>query len=216
MSLVGHWPLDEDSGSAIDYSGNGNDGTVDGPLQGVTGVVGTGAYFFDGFDDVIKASGTELDTTTNEWSISLWIKRNGSFGNQQKFFGQTAGDGSYTGGQVNVQFYTDDRLYVAIGSVGTATIGNTVVDDTDWHHVSVTFDNGTFTSYLDGNEDGSASVGNPHSVSSDPLWWGAAYNEYFDGTIDECRFYDRVLTQSEVQYLYDVSNEAYFESSVKQ
>ena len=53
-SLVGWWTFDEGSGTiAYDYSGQGNDGTIEGDPQWVAGKIG-GAMQFDGDGDQIQ------------------------------------------------------------------------------------------------------------------------------------------------------------------
>ncbi|GAH38015.1 unnamed protein product, partial [marine sediment metagenome] len=52
-SLVAHWPFEETSGtSTADVSGNGNDGTINGPVS-ATGKIDL-AFQFDGVDDYIE------------------------------------------------------------------------------------------------------------------------------------------------------------------
>ena len=55
MTLIGYWPLNENSGKAYDRSGNGNHGSLNGAVtQGETGLLGNTAYDFDGNDDYIQ------------------------------------------------------------------------------------------------------------------------------------------------------------------
>ena len=56
--LLGWWRLDDGAGNtAIDFSGNGNDGTLEGDPQWVAGWIG-GALEFDG-DDYVDTGNTE-------------------------------------------------------------------------------------------------------------------------------------------------------------
>ena len=74
--LIGHWRLDETSGTtATDSSGNGNDGTMTGGLDGATnsvsGQIDT-ALDFDGTDDDIDV-GDILDSSPN-LTVMAWVK----------------------------------------------------------------------------------------------------------------------------------------------
>ncbi|MDT8301292.1 MAG: hypothetical protein RQ760_07385, partial [Sedimentisphaerales bacterium] len=73
--LVGWWRFDEGSGTtAVDSSGNGNDGIFNGDPQWVMGYFG-GALEFDGVDDWLDCgSDPSLDLTT--WTITFWLKVN--------------------------------------------------------------------------------------------------------------------------------------------
>ena len=72
-----------------------------------------------------------------------------------------------------------------------------------WHHVALVSDGATLLAYLDG-----APWGTPWTVAlgavSGPLqvgaWiWAGGNADYFAGTIDEVRVYNRALAQGEIQ-----------------
>ena len=72
--LVAHWPLDEGGdGTARDASGNGNDGTLNGPTWD-SGKFG-GALSFDGSNDFVDCGNSStLDFGTGDFTVSAWIK----------------------------------------------------------------------------------------------------------------------------------------------
>src|SRR5690606_37304729 len=76
--LVGHWKLDEESGTLADSSCYGNDGTaIGGPEYASSGKIGY-AMGFDGVDDNVNigdpASG-ELDfNATQSFTYSIWVR----------------------------------------------------------------------------------------------------------------------------------------------
>ena len=81
---VAHYKLDETSGStAIDSSGNGNDGTINGATVNQIGYNGSvGAYSFDGTDDYVDIghiSSLNFSRTDN-FTISCWVNVNGISG----------------------------------------------------------------------------------------------------------------------------------------
>ncbi len=77
--LVGHWTLDEASGTIADSSGNGNDGTIVGNPTQIPGVAGMALEFHGqgaavgGGDHINCGSGASLDIT-GQTSIALWIR----------------------------------------------------------------------------------------------------------------------------------------------
>ena len=73
--LVGYWNFDEGSGTvALDSSGNGLDGTLNGDPQWVVGQVG-GALEFDG-DDSVEIPHNYLLSITDEITITAWTYMN--------------------------------------------------------------------------------------------------------------------------------------------
>ena len=68
--LVVHWSLDEGSGTtAHDFSGNGNDGTLNGDPQWATGKT-DGALEFDGTGDYVEVPRVVQD----DFTLMAWIK----------------------------------------------------------------------------------------------------------------------------------------------
>jgi hyaluronate lyase len=89
------------------------------------------------------------------------------------------------------------------GSLGTANIR-----DTKWHHVAVTFDRQTYmTGYVDGivqSTPKSISARTGSIANANNLFigvYGDGVINYFNGTIDEVRIFDRALSPEEVATL---------------
>jgi|GEM_PF-2372193 len=84
MVLVGYWPLDEGSRStAMDYSGNGNDGDLNGSIaQGQIGILNNTSYRFDGTDGYVDTNSKIVDnilsSSRSKISISMWLKTSSS------------------------------------------------------------------------------------------------------------------------------------------
>jgi hypothetical protein len=71
--LIAHWQFDETSGSiAHDASGNGNDGTLKGDPQWVSGRIG-GAIEFDGVDDYVDVGSVGISGTVQR-TMAGWVK----------------------------------------------------------------------------------------------------------------------------------------------
>jgi len=83
--LVGYWNFDEGLGiTAYDLSGNGSNGTLNGPPSWVKGKI-EGALSFDGVDDYVQATVSQSTTTVSFWMQSpggAWqhiINNNGTY-----------------------------------------------------------------------------------------------------------------------------------------
>ncbi|MDY6788520.1 MAG: hypothetical protein SVV03_01010, partial [Candidatus Nanohaloarchaea archaeon] len=70
-SLIGFWRFDKTTGNAKDYSGNQNNGKINGTTRGVTGIFSTNSYKFDGNDTIEIPSNTDFDLTNA--TFSTWI-----------------------------------------------------------------------------------------------------------------------------------------------
>jgi len=169
--LVAYYPF---NGDAKDYSGNGNDGTVNGATL-TNGVIGQ-AYSFDGVDDYIDLSNINTTTLSN-CSISFWRK---SLNSTQWLLlkGQTTSH--YLMAVSTVNFY-----HSGVGSGVTVYEDGAVVlkdnRNNNWHHYVATGVNLTSWAAI--------------SLSN---YTGYQYN----GSIDDVRVYDRVLSQGEINTLY--------------
>jgi hypothetical protein len=197
-NLVSWWKFDEGSGTIAYDSAGDNDGTVYGATW-TTGPIG-GALSFDGSGDYVALS--SFTVSTNSGTIALWFKTSanfsGNYGGQGYLISQNsqyvgyltvAGDGTvpyWIIGETNTQ----DDYFVDVE--GAAPVGA-------WNHVAVSFDNKTAKTYLNGVLIRTKSVTNS-SLTLDRI--GGRISEFFNGEIDDTRFYDRALSAEEIWQLY--------------
>lgn len=78
LSPIAYWPLNETSGTAItDASGNGRNGTYNGPTLGQPGIGdGNTAPLFDGVNDAANVYSASLASAFNgaEGTVAVWAK----------------------------------------------------------------------------------------------------------------------------------------------
>lgn len=223
QGLVGYWKMDDNvSGnnqSVVDASGNGNTGTTKyganttGMNCTVAGKFGAGCQF-DGVDDYIDAaSPTSLDNlTANAMTVSAWINCNFAGGNCQAVMGKD--DGGTNGWFVKI---AGNVLSMTIPTSGTTAFSTYTVNSlsTAWHHVVFVYNNQTDRTikiYVDGKEVTYATqtpaTGNVNADASLNLnlgWRGWVGNEYFTGSLDDIRIYNRAFSPAEISQLYDWS-----------
>ncbi|RLI21210.1 hypothetical protein DRO54_04330, partial [Candidatus Bathyarchaeota archaeon] len=202
--LVALWHFDAGSGTtAIDSSGQGNDGTFDLAPQQVTGKVGN-ALSFDGSNDYVEVPDSPSLDITDEITISAWVKPVGEHGSN-------AGIGSIcaVGGQAPRYYHrdTDKTLFVRlqtennnITKIGTANL----LPFDEWHFTTITYDGEFLRLYVDGVLDVSEpATGKILSHNNNASIGGAVTNHFFNGAIDEVRIYNRVLTAEEIAASYN-------------
>jgi hypothetical protein len=209
-SLVAAWLLDEGAGTtATDISGNGNDGTFVGTPEYVAGAVGTGLRFRSAESEAVSVpDAASLDFGTNGFTVALWIRyvaendadiiRKGSLATGPKYWKLEFPAASQ---RLSFELFTGTGLarVRAPESYG----------DGQWHHIVAVRDvsAGLLRLYVDGVEvttapDPTGDVSNTSGLSigaKDTL-----DDDFFDGSVDSVRLYDRALSPGEVAMLFDL------------
>ena len=213
--LIDHWKFDEGSGNtAINSVAGGVDGTINGatwisdPVQGVV-------LSFDGIDDVVNMVGYKAITGGASRSMCLWFNTDGggTGPNGRGLLGWGTPQGSGVRWELAINMQGDPRVPGALrinASSGTRTC-QTVVTDSEWHHVAVTLhDDGSPTSeemyvYLDGVEESysqtNAGVAIDTGSDADVRVGNGVredQNGFFSGLINDVRIYDHALTEVEI------------------
>jgi len=203
-SLVGWWRLDDGSGTtAIDSSGNGNDGDLMGDPQWAVGRIG-GALQFNGIDDYVEVPHAEILTVDTEVTVMAWVNASQHETAGQGYQGIIAkgnGPRSYSlyTTAAGVMHFSTGPSGGYIGSTSTAT-----VPLNEWTHVCAQVINGGHQYYMNGEDAGSGGAGATLQGTQDTgtvligrTQEGA--NRSFGGLIDDARVYNRGLSQEEIQ-----------------
>ncbi|MFH7881016.1 MAG: DUF2341 domain-containing protein, partial [Candidatus Aenigmatarchaeota archaeon] len=206
--LIASWHFNEGSGTiALDSSGNNNNGNlVNGPTW-VNGKFGK-ALSFDGVDDYVST--TNQFSNPQTFSLVIWFKTTSASGRKIIGFENTQTGTGSTNYDRHLYVGTDGKLYFGVYDGSTRTISTTTtVTDGSWHFAVATFSSNVMRLYLDGNFVGSLSTGGAQNFNG---WWRIGSYKcagwpncgdgYFPGIIDEVRIYNRALSDTEIQALY--------------
>ena len=219
-NLVAWWKLDDEgTGTVIDSSGNGHDGTLVGDAHFVPGLLDE-ALELDGENDYVVIDGYQGivgdGTNTPAFSITAWVRKEGPVGGD----GEIVGWGN-TGAGNRMEFrFNGGNNRIRIESGGGNAQNDTELTTGQWHHVAMTVrENSTYESgvnfYLDGLDDTRAN-NDPdpiHPTGNFDVKIGIRYNEdarLFIGLIDDVRFYDRKLDGVEIR---DIIERGYLASA---
>ncbi|WP_218931926.1 LamG-like jellyroll fold domain-containing protein [Adhaeretor mobilis] len=204
--LVGHWKLDEASGTvAADSTTNGNDGTyTNGPTLSEAGIRKT-AVEFDGIDDQVT-----LPTVNHDFSggltISAWVKPSATPSPYAAIASWSNGstvDDIWLGWQpgYGLELFLTDT----VGGASNAFAADyTELQPGTWEHCIATLDNaGNATLYRNGVVTATKVVGLPKNVSrvSNSIAH-SVFNDEFPGVIDEVRLYNRPISATEAAELH--------------
>jgi glucose/arabinose dehydrogenase len=196
--LIAAYSFNEGSGTTlIDRNGHGHTGTLTGPTWTTAGRNG-GGLSFDGVNDSVRIGDhAELDLTTG-MTVEAWVRPTALNGWRTIAFKEQAAHMTYalyastTTGQPTGQAY--------VGGQRDAR-GPSAIASGTWTHLAVTYDGTTVRLYVNGAEMRAVPGGGAMTVSSGPLKLGgnAIWNEWFAGTMDDVRIYNRALTPAQIQ-----------------
>jgi hypothetical protein len=185
-----------DSSSAIDSSGNGNNGTLVGGPTFTTGVTGQTIQLNGSNQYVTVANSSDLNPTS-AITLSAWINATDWNGNRRIIQKGNTDDQYRLTAESGV-------LKFDVHGVGviTAALPSTGV----WHLIIGTYDGTTMKLYVDGVVVASAAATGSIAVTSDPLDVGnkngsVVGSDTFHGDLDDVRIYDRAISASEIQSL---------------
>jgi len=209
----GHWSFD----STLQSDTSSLTGTFSGgdPVY-VDGVVGN-AVHLDGVNDYITL-GTEFDLNYDadtDFSVSLWVRTDGWSSDPSIISNKDWNSGSNTGWIIACGSGSNTWQWNYSGANGSRKDydpSGPVMNDGNWHHLCVTHDrDGNAKFYFDGilrstidisSSPGSIDPGMPTVIGNDGT---KAYPSFFPGDIDEVNLYSYVLTQSDINNLFNLT-----------
>jgi fibronectin type 3 domain-containing protein len=195
--LVAALGFEEAAGTvALDSSGSGNTGTINGPTRTASGKFGR-AVTFDGINDLVTiADAASLDLTTG-MTIEAWVWSSLGTNWRTVLIKERPGGLAYAlyaatdtgrpGAFVDTNAESDAR--------GTANLQLQV-----WTHLTGTYDGTTLRFYVNGALISSRAVTGALRVTTGALQLGGntIWSEWFKGRIDEVRIYNRALSAAEI------------------
>lgn len=211
--------ISDDTTDAVkDYSTYGNDGTLASatsqPTWISTGQIG-GAYSFDGGDYVEVAHSDSLSFTGGSpdqpFTIETWV-----YPNDASTFRIISKGVASSNGEYFFTFDAGDALLFRVfdqstgGTVGLKSSSALTDLEGDWHHVVVTYDGGASDTglklYVNGSSISTTSANTGSYTAMEPtshnLHIGRFSTSYANGYIDGVKIYDKVLTEDQINNLY--------------
>ncbi len=203
--LVAYYPF---NGNANDESGNGNNGVIHGATL-TTDRLGNpnSAYYFNGIDNYIDIDRNQQFSQEgkDKITVSVWINilkpAAGIICGRPFWMLHWAGDLPS-----KMYFYVFDGSFY-----GVSVLSNSAVSE-GWHHWVGVYDGTKISIYLDGKIENSlphtGPITNGHNADDPRFVIGKDYlpstlpDRWNKGSVDELRIYNRALSDSEVQQLY--------------
>lgn len=211
--LIAYYPF---NGNANDESGNANDGTVNGAVLTADRYGNLdSAYRFDDVGNKRISLGTIIDPAhMTNLTISAWINLNVDAvsccdGDSQTILGQGSGTGSSSRYPFWFLFTYNGRYAIKRNSPSLETEPNFYPADDTWHFVTATVEGNEFALFFDGVEVSRRTDAGSPGGTNYPLSIGnlgdtsGIYGNTFNGDIDDVGIYNRALSPSEINYLYN-------------
>lgn len=176
-----------------------DDGTFTFAIEGTGYTPATGLHF-DGTDDHVSISHNS-SFNTNTFTIETYFKTSSTTAGQSIIAKYDAT--GINGFSLHLNSSGVLRFEYAVPNSETTSLSNTSgLNDGNWHHVAIAFGNGKVTFYIDGVLDNEITFSNipetPTNTESLSIGYSKFNNVYFNGEIDEVRYWSRVLCLDEI------------------
>jgi len=204
--LVGYWHLDENTSStAYDATGYGNSGILQSSPTWTSGSNCKAGYCLtlNGSSQYVNAGATSTLNLAGGVSVTAWVRPNST--SRQAVVAMGNGD-DYTN---DYQIFIDTGAYFSVGEGSSATYAmkTSSISSGNWYYLVGTFDGTTAKLYINGTLEGQdIFIGTRQSGGSFRI--GARDSsglpeQYFNGSIDEVRVYNRALSATEIENQYN-------------
>lgn len=199
QGLVGYWKMDEDSGSRYDSSGNGNTLTDYNTVGSGSGKYGNAGLFVNTNSEYLRIDDNQsLSSENSDLFVSAWIYLNSTGGRDIM---AKRGPSGY---EWQFGLNGDTKLSLYLSGVGTVSDNGAALTTGNWYFVTGWFNNSNKEIGIQvyGTEPARTIGSGSIAASSAEFQIGNASGFYFDGLIDEVRYYKKNLSPPEVQALY--------------
>jgi len=202
---VSWWPANGDANDAV----GSNHGGVAGGLSFAQGILGQG-YHFDGASSSVSVpSSADLAVGTGDFSLVYWVSTTAGADSGFRVIQDKRSAAPNSGYHL---LLSDGRPGVQLmdaSNVGTFVAPDSIADGS-FHQVAITVDRDSVDGgriFVDrklvlgfdpSSVPGSLTNGEEFRLGRRSDAWGG--DGYFDGIVDEIRFYDRALSEAEVDY----------------
>jgi len=208
--IVGWWPGDNNS---LDWSGNENNGTLNGNAAFYQGAVDFG-FKTDPLGDYIEVADAEVLNPVDALTLEAWI-----FVNENTYYPAIINKGNVATADESYSLFLDPwgKLGIILNSNGTFG-GRTMfvgpsVPRNEWMHVAAVYTNNVVALYLDGVLMGSKSHSGGIYRSTPPVIMGLMEKSVdlltlpsLNGMMDEPTIYNRALTGLEILGIYNAGS----------
>ncbi len=201
--IVSYWKFDEGSGTSVNDSADGNQGTISGAAW-VPGRIGS-ALSFDG--NVVTIPDAANLTILDQVSVEAWVKISAFGGGDQNTIIAKWRDSSPDSHNYYLGLLRSGPAIFYVGINGNIYGGaSQPLQTNQWYHLAGTYDGAAVKLYVNGVLANSQSAIGTLWTGSTPVYIGASpegqFPRYFHGLIDEVAVFNEALTDADIQQHY--------------
>ena len=193
-----------DAANYESYSGSGTTwknlaGSNNGTLSGTThGPANGGVFVFDGTDDIIQFS-NEIINPNSDFTFESWIRPS-----DVTLTGTIVSDKDNMG-SLQIRFWESGATIQIVDSyqVNVGAFTNFTAINNTWYNVTVVRSSNTYSLYIDGVYKSNFTNSNVYSRGPKTIGANRDISEEFMGDISIVKFYDRVLSSTEITQNYN-------------
>jgi len=212
--LIAYWAF---NGDGNDISGHGHTATLTN-LASTTDRMGNpnGAFYFNGSSSFASvADSADLRLNNTDFTLNAWVKMDSYNSSYGSIIMSKRTPGINSGWTWSITGATGNPTGVASygpGGGNTNAFGSVPVGLSSWHMVTSVYNlaSGQFSIYIDGVLDNTTSgILTANGAITAMLYIGkddATSSYYFHGAMDDIKIYNRGLSSSEIQQLYNIDN----------
>ncbi len=196
--LISHWKLDEGNGSNISDSKGNNHGTA--ANVGWTSGMSGAAIVCNGTSSNINIANHSSLNPTEEISMMAWVKtfenKTTKIAQKGDWDGHGLGQGKWDGWNVHVR--TADNVSHSLHW------GDGLPQFDTWYHLAMTYDGSTLKMFVNGQLKNSKALTGALKVNTRAFSIGSdnAAQKFFNGWIDDVRYYGKALSPIEIQTVF--------------
>jgi len=203
-TVVAAWLFEEGAGAtAVDSSGNGNDGAIEGGPGWANGMFGT-ALDFDGVDAQIivpDSPSFELENIT----MAAWINVRNYLDDQRIISQEVDGD-PYSTYSLMISGASDTNIEfrISLDNSRKRIASNAEIPLNQWTHVAATYDGANAVIYINGEIDKTEPQSGVLLNNDNPVYIGGSQfwvPRFIDGLMDDAALFNVALTQDDVRSL---------------
>jgi predicted esterase len=198
-SLVGHWPMDDGEGSeARDRSGKDRDALLSDRAEWTTGRI-DGGLAFSGNDTRLDVPMDAFDATAG--TLAIWARRIDD-GSDRRQAIVTKNSNSDPDSRIGIRItQSTGFLSFVLGDQGSISAGQALEEN--WAFLAITWEDGAYTAYINGEEVASGEYGALSHAGEDlQVGNNTTGSQGFAGAVDDLRLYNRSLAPEEVNTLH--------------
>jgi len=212
--LVSWWPGDDNANDIEDS----NHGALQNGASFASGLVDQ-TFSFDGVDDhVLLPQSNDWNFATGDFTVDFWEKSS----NNTRRMHALSFEPNYGISNLDFDFNDPDLFGAPVGlwvywnssGINRITVGSVgAYTDGQWHFIALARSGTTMTLYVDGSPVGSTNYSPAIDLSNSNLNFigasqvdGSSPTFFWDGSIDEVEIFNRALSASEIQSIYNAGS----------